>query len=460
MTVRSFDAVLIGTGQANPALAGRLTKAGWKIAVVEKDLVGGTCVNVGCTPTKAMVASAKVAHMVRNCSEYGVLKDGESRVDLKRVKARKDQIVAKSRNGSESWLKGMPGCTLIRGTARFESADQVRVGDEILSSKHIFLNVGARPRIPDMPGVNEVPFLTSSTVLDLEELPEHLIIVGGSFVGLEFAQMYRRFGARVTVVERGASLISREDEDVRKAVQEVLESEGIQFRLGAECLRLSGKGNDIAVHVDCREGTPEVHGSHVLLAIGRVPNTDDLGLEKAGVATDAHGFIKVNEELRTNVETIWALGDCNGRGAFTHTSWNDFEIAAANLLDGNPRRVSDRIPVYALYVDPPLAHVGMTEGEVRQRGRKALVGIRPMTRVGRAIEKGETSGFMKVLVDAATEEILGATIFGVGGDEAIHCILTAMYARQPAALLRNSVHIHPTVAELVPTVFGELHPLE
>ncbi|MEO8657038.1 MAG: FAD-containing oxidoreductase [Bryobacteraceae bacterium] len=460
MTVRSFDAVLIGTGQANPALAGRLTKAGWNIAVVEKDLVGGTCVNTGCTPTKAMVASAKVAHMVRTCSEYGVLMDGVSRVDMKQVKARKDKIVAKSRNGSEAWLKGMPGCTLLRGVARFESADQVRVDDEILSAKHIFLNVGARPRIPDMPGVNDVPFLTSSTVLDLEEVPEHLIIVGGSFVGLEFAQMYRRFGARVTVVERGARLISREDEDVRKAVQDLLESEGIEFRLSAECLRLSGRGKDIAVHVDCGDGSPEVRGSHLLLAMGRVPNTDDLGLEKAGVATDAHGFIQVNDELRTNVETIWALGDCNGRGAFTHTSYNDFEIVAANLLDGHQRRVSDRISAYALYVDPPLARIGLTEEEVRKLGRKALVGVRPMTRVGRAVEKGETTGFMKVLVDAATEEILGATIFGVGGDEAIHCILTAMYARKPAALLRESVHIHPTVAELVPTVFGELHPQE
>lgn len=456
---RSFDAVIVGAGQAGPSLAGRLTQAGWTVALVERDLLGGTCVNSGCTPTKAMVASAKAAHTVAHCSEYGVLPVGDARVDFKRVKARKDEIVTNSRKGLSSWLENMEGCTVLRGTASFESPHRIRVGDDVLTAAHVFLNAGARPRIPDLPGVDQVPFLTSTTILEIELLPEHLIIVGGSFVGLEFAQMFRRFGSQVTVVEREPQLLSKEDDDVGGAVREALEAEGIQFRLHAECIRLARQGAGIVVNVNCNDGSPEVTGSAVLLAVGRQPNTDYLALGNAGLSPNDHGFIDVDDQLRTSVEGIWALGDCNGRGAFTHTSYNDFEIVAANLLDKEPRRVTDRILAYALYVDPPLARVGMNEKEVRQRGRPALMGVRPMGKVARAIEKGETRGFMKVLVDAQSEQILGATILGVGGDEAIHCVLTAMYARQPASLLRHSVHIHPTVAELIPTVFGELKPL-
>jgi len=456
---RTFDAVIVGAGQAGPSLAGRLTAAGWKIAIVEKDLVGGTCVNVGCTPTKAMVACAKAAYTAAHGSEWGLIGGEAVRVDLKKIKARKDAIVAKSRTGNENWLRNMPGCTLLFGKARFESKDRLRVGDDLLTARNVFLNVGARPRIPTMPGVDQVPFLTSSTILDRETVPEHLIVVGGSYVGLEFAQMFRRFGSEVTVVERGATLLSHEDTDVCESVHEALAAEGIQFRLHAECIRLEKRGDGVGVHVDCHDGDPEVLGSHVLLAVGRQPNTDDLGLEHAGLSATSEGYIEVDDQLRTSVDGIWALGDCNGRGGFTHTSYNDFEIAAANLLDNDARRVSDRIPVHALYVDPPLAQVGMNEREVRATGKPALMGIRPMTKVGRAVEKGETRGFMKVLVDASTEQILGATIFGVGGDEAIHCILTAMYARQPAGLLQRSVHIHPTVAELIPTVFQGLKPL-
>jgi len=456
---RLFDAIILGAGQAGPSLAGRLTAAGWKVALVEKDKLGGTCVNTGCTPTKAMVASAKVAYTVAHAGEYGLVGDESLRVDLQKVKARKDLIVGNSRAKSEAWIGAMSGCTLIYGTGRFLAPDRIQVGEEVLAAKHIFLNVGARPRISNVAGVDHVPFLTSTTILDLETLPEHLVVVGGSYVGLEFAQMFRRFGARVTVVERDPVLLSREDKDVAEAVKETLAAEGIEFRLRAECIRLEQRPQGIAVHVSCTEGSPEVLGSHALLAIGRQPNTDDLGLENAGLSADSRGFLEVNDQLETSVAGIWALGDCNGHGGFTHTSYNDFEIVAANLLDHDPRRVSDRIPVYALFIDPPLAHVGMNEREVRRRGRPAQIGLRPMTRVNRAIEKGETRGFMKVLVDAASDEILGATLFGVGGDEAIHCILTAMYARQPAKLLRRSVHIHPTVAELIPTVFQDLKPL-
>ena len=457
---RTFDAVIVGAGQAGPSLAGRLTGAGWKVALVEKELLGGTCVNTGCTPTKAMVASAKAAHMARHGKEYGVVGADAVQVDMKSVKARKDAIVAKSRGGLEGWIRGMEGCTLIYGRARFEAAHRLRVGDDTLVAKNVFLNVGARPRVPAFPGVDRVPFLTSSTILELDTLPEHLVVVGGSYVGLEFAQMFRRFGSQVTVVERDPTLLKHEDDDVCKAVLEALADEGIAFRLNSECISLEADAEGVVVHVSCKDDVPEVRGSHVLLAVGRQPNTDDLGLENAGLAADRDGYIEVDDQLRTRVEGIWALGDCNGHGGFTHTSYNDFEIAAANLLDNDPRRVTDRIPAHALFIDPPLAQVGMNEREVRKKGVSALMGIRPMTKVGRAIEKGETRGFMKVLVDAATQHILGATIFGVGGDEAIHCVLTAMYARQPASLLARSVHIHPTVAELIPTVFQQMKPLQ
>ncbi|WP_158794025.1 FAD-containing oxidoreductase [Granulicella sp. L60] len=453
---KSFDAIVIGAGQAGPSLAGKLTQAGWSVAFVERKLFGGTCVNVGCTPTKALVASAHAAHLARRGSDFGVSIQGPITVDLKHAKTRKDAIVMKSRNGIESWLRGMERCTVFTGTASFDSAHEVRIGEDLLQAEHIFLNVGARPSIPKMPGIDTVPYLNSTSILDLEDLPKHLIVVGGSYVGLEFAQMYRRFGSEVTVVERNNRLVSHEDEDSSKTVREILEAEGVHIRLNATCIHLEREGNDVAVGLDCEEEENRVVGSHILLAIGRQPNTQDLGIAAAGLEIDESGFIKVDDQLRTSVPGVWALGDCNGRGVFTHTSYNDFEIVAANLLDGESRRVTDRIPVHALFIDPPLAHVGMTEAQVRKSGRAALIGTRPMTKVGRAVEKGESQGFMKVLVDAESKQILGATILGTGGDEAIHCILTAMYAKQPASLLQRSVHIHPTVAELIPTVFGEL----
>lgn len=455
-----FDAIIVGAGQAGPSLAGRLTAAGWKIAFVERKLFGGTCVNVGCTPTKAMVASAYAAQMSRRGADFGVAIGGAVEVDLAKVKARKDSIVQKSRTGVESSLREMKGCTVFKGTAKFKSANQMEVGNDLLQAKKIFLNVGARPSIPNMPGVDTVPYLTSSTILDLDQLPKHLIVVGGSYVGLEFAQMFRRFGSLVTVVERKSRLVEHEDPDVSEAVKQVLEAEGIQLRFEAECIHLEGSGERVSVGLNCPDDSKKIEGSHILLAMGRTPNTDDLNLSSAGVEFDQRGYIHVDDHLRTSVEGIWALGDCNGKGAFTHTSYNDFEIVADNLLDGGSRRVSDRIPVHALYIDPPLGQIGMTETEVRAKGRPALIGTRPMTRVNRAVEKGETQGFMKVLVDAESKLILGASIMGVGGDEAIHCILTAMYAGKPASLIQNAVHIHPTVSELIPTVFGDLKPLE
>jgi pyruvate/2-oxoglutarate dehydrogenase complex dihydrolipoamide dehydrogenase (E3) component len=454
----TFDAIVVGAGQAGPSLAVRLANAGRKVAMVERKLFGGTCVNTGCTPTKAMVASAHAAHLARRGPDFGV-QAGPVRVDMRAVKSRKDAIVAKSRNSVEGWLRGTANCTVFTGTAAFESASTMRVGDDVLEASQIFLNVGARPLVPDMPGVGTVPFLTSSTILDLEELPSHLVVVGAGYVGLEFAQMFRRFGSAVSIVDKNRRLAPHEDEDASDVIREVCQAEGIQSRTSATCIHLEKHESGISVGLACDEGEPHIQGSHVLLAVGRVPNTDDLNLSAAGVKMDEHGFIVVDDQLRTNVPSIFAVGDCNGRGAFTHTSYNDYEIVADNLLNGASRRVSDRIQASALYIDPPLAHVGMSEEEVRHTGRPALIGKRTMTRVSRAIEKGETFGFMKVLVDAESHHILGATLFGTGCDEAIHCILTTMYARQPASLLTHSMHIHPTVAELIPTVLGELKPL-
>jgi pyruvate/2-oxoglutarate dehydrogenase complex dihydrolipoamide dehydrogenase (E3) component len=457
---QKFDAIIIGAGQAGPSLAGRFTAAGMTVALIERKLLGGTCVNTGCTPTKAMVASAYAAHLARRATDYGVTVGGPVGVDMKAVKARKDKITLNSRGNLESWLKGMEKCTLFRGHARFESLRQVRVGDKLLEADRIFINVGGRASVPDMPGVDRVEYLTNSSMMDVDFLPRHLVVIGGSYVGLEFAQMFGRFGSEVTVVEKGPRLIAREDEDVSAAVKDILEKEGIGIRLNSECISFEPRGEEVCVGVDCASGDRQVLGSHVLLAVGRKPNTDDLGLDKAGVETDGHGYITVDDELRTGVPGIWALGDCNGKGAFTHTSYNDFEIVAANLLDGDSRRVSDRLPAYALYIDPPLGRAGMSEAEARKSGRKLLVGMRPMTRVARAVEKGETQGFMKIVADADSKEILGAAILGTGGDEAIHCILDTMYAKAPYTTQQRAVHIHPTVSELIPTVLGEMKPAE
>jgi pyruvate/2-oxoglutarate dehydrogenase complex dihydrolipoamide dehydrogenase (E3) component len=457
MTAKTFDAIIIGAGQAGPSLAGRLTAAGMSGALIERKLVGGTCVNTGCMPTKAMVASALAAHLARRAADYGVTLSGPVGVDYKAIKARKDKVSSDARGNLESWIAGMDKCTLYRGHARFVTADTVRVGNDLLSAEKIFLNTGGRASVPDLPGVNDISYLTNSSMMDLDELPRHLVVVGGSYVSLEFAQMFRRFGSEVTVIEKSPRLIGREDEDVSDAVLSILENEAIVVHLAADDIRFVKHGNEIAVTFSA--GKAAAVGSHVLLAVGRTPNTDDLGLDKAGVDVDKRGFIVVDDQLRTSVPGIWAMGDCNGKGAFTHTSYNDYEIVAANLLDNDPRKVSDRIEAYALYIDPPLGRCGMTETAVRKSGRRALVGQRPMTRVGRAVEKGETQGFMKILVDADTKEILGCSVLGPGGDEAIHCVLDLMYAKAPVSTLARAMHIHPNVSELLPTIAQELKPL-
>jgi pyruvate/2-oxoglutarate dehydrogenase complex dihydrolipoamide dehydrogenase (E3) component len=454
-----FDAIIIGTGQSGPSLAARLAGVGRKVAIIERGRFGGTCVNTGCIPTKTLVASAYAAHLARHGADYGVMVDGPVRVDMQRVKARKDAIASGASRQVEKWLKGIANLTVVEGHARFESPSTVRVNGDALEAKDIFINVGGRALVPPIRGLDQIDYLTNSTMMEIDFLPEHLIIVGGSYIGLEFGQMYRRFGAQVTIVEKSPRLIAREDDDVSQSVLAILRNEGVNVEVGAECMTVETRDGRIAVKLDCAGGSREVMGSHLLLAVGRVPNTDDLGLAQAGVRTDARGYIEVDGELRTGVPNIWAIGDCNGRGAFTHTSYNDYEIVADNLLDGAHRSVEDRITAYGLFIDPPLGRAGLSETEIRKSGRKALVGMRPMTRVGRAVEKGETQGFMKIVVDAETKQILGAAILGAGGDEAIHCILDVMYTKVPYTVLRRAVNIHPTVAELIPTILGELKPM-
>ena len=457
--MKQFDAIIIGAGQAGPSLAGRLTGAGLTVAFVERKLFGGTCVNTGCMPTKTLVASAYAAHLARRSSDYGVGIQGPVSIDMRKVKARADKVILDARTGLEKYLHGMERCTVFAGHARFEGPDRVRVGEELLKASRIFINVGGRANVPNMPGVGEVPFLTNTTILQMETVPEHLVVVGGSYIGLEYAQMYRRFGAEVTVIEKSPRLISREDEDISEAIRDIFLAEGISVRTSAECITLAPHERGVAVGVDCKVGEPQSIGSHVLLAVGRRPNTDDLDLDKAGVQTDARGYVKVDDGLATNVPGIWALGDCNGRGAFTHTAYNDYEIIAANLLDGENRKVSERILAYALYIDPPLGRVGMTENEARASGRPLLKSVRPMTKVGRAVEKDETKGFMKAIVDRDTRKILGVAILGLSGDEVIHGVIDIMNAGVSYDVLQRAVPIHPTVSELLPTLMGSLKPV-
>jgi pyruvate/2-oxoglutarate dehydrogenase complex dihydrolipoamide dehydrogenase (E3) component len=456
--MNAYDAIIIGTGQAGPSLAGQLAQAGMRVAVIERGKFGGTCVNNGCTPTKTLVASAYVARLVQRAADYGVQIDGAVKLDMPRVKARKDAVVERTSKSLESWLGSLANVTIYKGQARFLDSHTIGVGADRLTAQRVFINVGGRPTVPKLPGVDKAAYLTNESMMDIDFLPEHLIIVGGSYVGLEFGQMYRRFGSRVTIVEMGPRLIGREDPDVSDALRDILAAEDIEIRLDAKCVALEPVEGGVRVSVDCREGAPTVPGSHVLLAVGRTPNTDQLGVKEAGIELDARGYIKVDESLRTTAQNVYALGDCNGRGAFTHTAYNDYEIVADNLLHSANRRVSDRITIYALFTDPPLGRLGMTEAEARHAGYEILIGQMPMTDVARAREKGEIQGFMKVLVDANTKRILGAAILGVGGDEAVQSLVDTMYGHLPYSVVQHGVRIHPTVSELIPTMLGELTP--
>jgi pyruvate/2-oxoglutarate dehydrogenase complex dihydrolipoamide dehydrogenase (E3) component len=450
-----YDAIIIGTGQAGPSLADRLARAGMQVAIVERGRFGGTCVNNGCTPTKTLIASAYAAHLARRGADYG-LQLGAVKVDMARVKARKDAIVASSRSSLEQWLRSHQNVSVYTGQARFAAAHTITVGSQTLEAQRVFIDVGGRPSVPNMPGVEQVSYLTNESMMDVDFLPEHLIVIGGSYVGLEFAQMYRRFGSRVTVVEMAPRLIAREDPEVSDAVKDILAAEDIQIRLDAMCIALQPAQDGVTVNLKCTEGPETVTGTHVLLAVGRTPNTDDLGLREAGIETDARGYIKVDDTLQTTAANVYALGDCNGRGAFTHTAYNDYEIVADNLLNGTHRRVSDRILIYALFTDPPLGRLGLSEAEARRAGHDLLIGRMPMSRVARAREKGETQGFMKMVVDASSQLILGAAILGVDGDEAVQTLVDAMYAKLPYTAVTRGVRIHPTVSELVPTVLEDL----
>jgi pyruvate/2-oxoglutarate dehydrogenase complex dihydrolipoamide dehydrogenase (E3) component len=456
----AFDAIVIGTGQSGSPLARRLAEEGLKTAIIERKHFGGTCVNTGCIPTKALVASAHAAHLARRAGEFGVGIGGPITVDMKRVMERKDTIVERSRSGVRTSLERLPNVTVYQGHARLEGPRAVHIGEEVITAERIFINTGARALVPDMPGLDRVSYLTNSTLMALDILPEHLLIVGGSYVGLEFAQMYRRFGSRVTVVEMGQRLIHREDADVSEAVRQILANEGVEVRLNAKCIAVEKDGAGIAMSLDCSEGVPRVVGSHLLLAVGRRPNSDDLGLDRSGIATDERGYIVVNDKLETSQAGVWAIGDVNGRGAFTHTSYNDFEIVAANLFDNDSRRVTDRIPCYGLFIDPPLGRVGMTDREVRASDAEALVAKLAMTSVGRARLRGEADGFMKVTVDAASKQILGAAVLGGSGDEVVQSFLGVMAARAPYTVISRGMYIHPTVAEFLPTLFEELKPVE
>tara|TARA_R110002094_G_scaffold19546_1_gene31099 strand:+ start:936 stop:2312 length:1377 start_codon:yes stop_codon:yes gene_type:complete len=458
MVTLSFDAIIIGTGQAGPSLAARLASEGQQVAIIEKSLFGGTCVNNGCIPTKALVASARTAHVARRAHEFGVNIHGDIQVDMQKVHARMKEISGASNQGVESWLDGLDGVTVIRRHARFESNDTIRAGEQLLEAPQIFLNVGGRPIVPD--SFADCGAMTNVEMMQLSELPEHLIVVGGSYIGVEFAQIFRRFGSKVTVVQRGPRIIAREDEDISQSVQASLEAEGIAIRTDANCMSGERRGANVAVQVSCGDTQEWLEGSHLLLAVGRQPNTDDLGLENTDIKLDKRGYVQVDDTLRTKVKGVWALGDCNGRGAFTHTAYNDYEIAANQLLGAAHRKVTDRHLCYGLFVDPPLGRVGMNKQAARASGRNVLIGHRKMAQVGRAKERSETHGFMEVLVDADSEQILGATVHGIEGDEIVHSLLNVMYAGASYRVVAESVPIHPTVSELLPTVLQSLEPLE
>ncbi len=455
--MKKFDAIIIGTGQAGPSLAASLANHGKKTAIIEKSFLGGTCVNVGCTPTKAYVASARRAYIASNSGEMGVKINGTVSVDLGTIKKRKDDLIENSRNGLEKMFGDNKNITLIRGTARFLDDHTVQVGDEIFKAENIYINVGARPRIPEE--FKNISYLTNESILELEEVPEHLAIVGGGYIGLEFAQMFRRFGSKVTVMDRGGRLLKKEDPEFGEVLAQVFEEEGIDIRLDSNCIVAKERSGKIELSLDSKDENTTLECTHLLIATGRIPNTSQLGLENTNVKLDKRGFIEVDDELKTSAHNIWALGDCNGKGAFTHTAYNDFQIVNSHLFETKKRKVSDRFTCYAIFTDPPLARVGMNAKEIKEAGISAKIASRPMAKIARAKEMGETTGMIKIFIEAKTNKILGATFLGTGADEYIHTVIDQMYANQPFTVIRDAVHIHPTVSELIPTMLENLKDL-
>ena len=455
--MRKFDAIIIGTGQAGPSLATSLANHGKKTVIIEKNLLGGTCVNVGCTPTKAYVASARRAYIAGNSEDMGVKINGNVSIDLKTIKKRKDDLIQNSRNGLEKMFGDNENITLIRGAARFLDDHTVQVEDEIYTADNLYINVGARPRIPDE--FRNISYLTNESILELEEVPEHLAIVGGGYIGLEFAQMFRRFGSKVTVLDRNERLLKKEDPEFGEALAKVFEEEAIDITLNSNCIAAKELSGKFEISVDCKGEETTLECTHVLIATGRVPNTSKLGLENTNVKLDERGYIEVDDELKTSVENIWALGDCNGKGAFTHTAYNDFQIVNSHLFETKKRKVSDRFTCYAIFTDPPLARVGKNATEIKEAGISAKIASRPMSKIARAKEMGETAGIIKIFIETDTKKILGATFLGIGADEYIHTVIDQMYAGQPFEVIRDAVHIHPTVSELIPTMLENLKDL-
>ena len=453
-----YHAIVIGSGQGGNPLCQDLAQRGWRVAMIEKEQLGGSCINTGCTPTKTMVASAQVAHYARNAARWGV-RTGPVSVDLPRIVARKDEIVQRFRSGKEEAFGG-ENPRLYRGHGRFVAPRQIQVGNEILEGERIFINTGTRPEIPRIEGLDASGYLTNATILDLTELPEHLLVLGGGYIGLEFGQMFRRFGSRVTVVHRGEQILPREDADVAGELQKALEAEGIQFILKAQTTVAERRGKEVALTVEAGDRARTLTGSHLLVATGRSPNSDDLGLEKAGVQTDPRGYIRVNSSLETNVPGIWAMGDVKGGPAFTHISYHDYQILFANLAEGKKLTIDDRLVPYSVFTDPQLGRVGMTEREARSGRYRLKIGKIPMGYVARAIERDETAGLMKLVVDADSDRVLGAAILSLEGGELIQILSTLMLADAPYTLLQGAIYVHPTLAEGFYTLMDDVKRVE
>lgn len=454
------DAIIIGTGQAGKPLAVTLANAGWRVAVIERGAVGGSCINTGCTPTKTLVASARIAHLASRAGEYGV-SIGPVRIDMAAVIQRKERIVASFRTGVERSLEGTPGIELIRGHGRFSAPNEVLVEmgggrQRRLRAEHIFINTGTRATVPSLPGLDGLPFLDNTSILSLNEVPGHLVVLGGGYVGLEFGQMFRRFGSQVTIIQRRPQLLPREDEDVAERVRQILEEDGVRVLLSSEAKRVDGKAGALRVELSTGEGARTIEGTHLLVAVGRTPNTDDLGTSTAGIETYRGGHIRVDSRLATNVQGVYALGDVNGGPAFTHISYDDFRIVRENLLGSGDAITDGRLVPYTVFIDPQLGRVGMTEAEARSSGRPVRVVTLPMAHVARAIEMGETRGFMKAVVDEKTREILGCAILGVEGGEVMSVLQTAMMGGLTYPVIRDAIYAHPTLSESLNNLFMKL----